>query len=629
MKPEHRLMCRQKYLLPRGDKVIEALNIDMTFLDYYRHPTKYKKLIFQAYINGAWYDLSNYVLAFRVNNRIEVLRNPAIDSATIVVRNENNAFTPTQYNDIFDPTVGKISGTVDDDFLNKVWEVKILVEADNGTSTIQIPLFHGWKPQEAITEHHKTADIELKDLLWIATQKKPDNPLLYASYTPDAILNDILVNRLGIDATYLDLQALTTPFDIYIADNHKTWWQILQDIVQATGGKLTCSPNGRIIFRTRIENFTAPSSVLTITENEIQNYELDKKREYNQIKIESEGYSIGDTQEYVIDHELEGDARIIKAGTQATFELEYLCDYIKDPDTTVYLSYEYGSSPIATDTPFSAGQDDENIRLDELTAYPDKLVLKITNLATSTDYEITHVKFKAIAIKKKETISVEKPNQTGQPDSELSLTSFYSSEALLSNIADVIYDETTKTIKFELQLSEFYPDIYAGNLVDLTLAPKGIASGTFIVERVEHNISETKYRTKITIREWRDITFDTGDKIISKPIESDYIQQPPTDSKVEEIETRVNDIDNRTDYIDGQAPAVPTGLSLSTILENGASFVKASWTANTETDLLGYELAWSYDGVHWDYITTSDTLVKFEVAGNKKEKNQTGQQRRV
>jgi len=642
--------------------MFDALNINTDFQDKYRHLTKYKKLIVLAKIDGTnWYDISDYALEFRVLNRIEVVNSPAVDSAVLKVKNINNCFTPTQYNDVFDPENGKFNGTVEDDYLNKVWEVKVYVEVyacdfyrygialpensvaywrcslvdlvngiypegytpDGSENKILIPLFWGWKPQEAIKEKHKTAQIELKDLLWIATQKKPDNPLLYAGYTPDEILNDIFVNRLGFDTSYLDLQELTTIWEVYIADNNKTWWNIIQEIVIATGGKITCSPDGKIKFRTRIENYSDPSTVLTLNEENIKNYNLDKKRQYNKIKVQSEGYEIGTTQEFVVDHELEGDARTIQAGQQATFEFEYTSEYIKNPDNGVYISYAYGSSPIATDSYFEEGQDDGNIRLDELIAYPDKLVLKMTNLASSTDYTITHVKFKAVPIKKKEEINVEKPNQTNEPDSEYSITSFYSDESLLSNIADVFYNETTKTIRFELQLNEFYPDLYAGNLVNLELTPKGIASGTFIVEKVEHNLEKVKYQTKITLLEWKDITFDISDKTVQKKVISDYIQQPANETtineiqqEVSELQNQVDDVDNRTNYIDGATPAIPSGLNLATINENGISFITASWDANSETDLLGYELAWSYDGTDWNYITTADTLVKFEVAGN-------------
>ncbi|MBB6061880.1 uncharacterized protein YoxC [Thermosipho japonicus] len=601
------------------------INVSSEFIPYVRHLTKYKKILFYAKIDGTnWYDLSDYVLKVQTSNRIELLESPAIDSAVITVKNENNAFTPTQYNDIFDPANGKLNGTPDNDYLNKTWEVKLLVEVDNGTTNTQVPIFYGWKPANAITEKHKTADIELKDLLWITTQKKPTNPLLYTSYTPDQIINDILVNRIGLDASYLDLQSLTTTWEVFIADNNKTWWQILQEIAEATGGKLTCTPNGKIAFRTRIENYTEPATAVTITADNIKNYSINNKRQYNQIKVQSEGYEIGSAPEYVIDHELQGDASIIKAGTQGTFELEYTSEYIKDPDTTVYITYYLNDTPVGTDVAFTAGSDDGNIRLDELNAYPDKLVLKITNLTTS-DYTIKHIKFSAIPIKKKTELTVTKPNQTTEPDSERSFTSFYSTEAMLSNVADAVYEETTKNIKFELQLNEFYPDIFAGNLIELQLPPKGISTGKFLVYSIEHALEARKFTTTINIVEWSDVVFSIDDKTIIKATSDVQVPQDITDLEqqiqtvngdVQDLQTQVNTIDNRTDYIDGLAPATPTGLALATINENGLSFVTASWNANTESDLLGYELAWSYDGINWNYITTSDTLVKFEVPGN-------------
>jgi hypothetical protein len=642
--------------------VIAAINIDPGYLTQTRDLTRYKKILFYAKIDGVnWYDLSDYVLKVRISNRIELLESPAIDTATVTVRNINNMFTPTQYNDTFDPVNGKLNGTPEQGYLNKLWEVRLYVLAtkwgdglelpagvieywretllgalndtvpDGYTAsaedehTIVIPLFAGWKPANAITEKHKTADIELKDLLWITTQKKPTNPLLYVNYTPDQIISDILINRIGLDASYLDLQALTTPWEVFVADDMKTWWQILQEIAQATGGKLTCTPAGKIAFRTRIENYADPAPATTITEDTIKNYNISTKRQFNQIKIQSQGYEIGSAQEHVIDHELQGDASIVKAGTQGTFELEYTSEYIKDPDTYVYISYYLNDTPIAVDRQFSAGYDDGNIRLDELIAYPDKLVLKITNLATSVDYTIKHVKFSATPIKKKTEFTVTKPNQTMEPDSERSFTSFYSAEAILSNVADAVYEETTKNIKFELQLNEFYPDIFAGNLIELQLPPKGILTGKFLIYSVEHVLEARKFTTTINIVEWSDVVFNIEDKTIIKATSDVQVPQDITDLEqqiqtvngdVQDLQTQVNTIDNRTNYIDGSAPATPTGFSLATSFDNGKSFVTASWNANTESDLIGYELAWSYDGIDWNYIKTSETLVKFEVAGN-------------
>ena len=121
--------------------------------------------------------------------------------------------------------------------------------------------FRGWKPSQAITEKHKEAEIELKDILWITTQKRLKNPLLYTSMTPCAIISDLL-NRCGLDATYQDLQTLNTTFDVFIAEQDKSYWQVIQQICEATAGVISTGPDGKIIYRTRIENFTDPAIAL-------------------------------------------------------------------------------------------------------------------------------------------------------------------------------------------------------------------------------------------------------------------------------------------------------------------------------------------------------------------------------
>ncbi|NUU94837.1 hypothetical protein XO10_00705 [Marinitoga sp. 1135] len=605
--------------------MFEPLSIDQNYLQYIRDPTRYKKILFYAKIDGQnWYDLSNYVQKITTTNRIQLLSKPAFDEAKITVANLNNEFTPTQYNDTFDPVNGKINGTVNDNYLNKIWEVKILVRVDNGTSHIDVPIFYGWKLQQGIAEKHKKAEIAIKDLLWITSQKKLEYPLLYTAMKPNEIIADLLT-RAGIDSSYHDLQSLTTTFDVFIAGQDKTYWQVIQEIVNATQGRLSVSPEGKIKFRTRIENFTEPATALNIDENNFANYELTKDKKYNRIVVESEGYEIGATKtELLIDTKLQGDNAIISAGKQATFELEYTSDYGKDFDTYVTLTVYEGDTIVEDKGSFQQGDNNGLIRVDELTAYPGKLVLKITNLSSSADYRIDYVGFKGRPIKKISLDNVVLPNTTNEPDSELKIKSYYSNQSMLSNVADVAYSNSEKEIHFNLRMNEFYPDIYAGNLIDVSLAPKGIANGIFIINKVNHKLTPSKFETVIDITEWKNIAFDINNKIITKSIKSDAVVKPPEQTQIEEIQgqvqalqTQTDEVDNRTSYLDGKAPATPLNLSLTTINENGLSFIKASWNANTESDLIGYELAWSYDGTDWNYIKTSETLVKFEVVGNK------------
>ncbi|HUM45153.1 MAG TPA: hypothetical protein PKI14_19580, partial [Fervidobacterium sp.] len=202
--------------------MFEKLSVDTSYENFYRDTTRNKSIKVLAKIDDTnWYDISQYVKKVTVNNQIQLLDIPAIDTAKLIVKNDNNAFTSTVFNDVFDPSAGKINGTVEQGYLNKIWEVQIytviydvdsrdcldmpdgaiayfrysLVDVVNGITPegyeltpdtlldVAIPLFRGWKPSQAIVEKHKEAEIELKDILWITTQKRLKNPLLYTSMT--------------------------------------------------------------------------------------------------------------------------------------------------------------------------------------------------------------------------------------------------------------------------------------------------------------------------------------------------------------------------------------------------------------------------------------------------------------
>ncbi|MFA7136789.1 MAG: fibronectin type III domain-containing protein, partial [Bacteroidales bacterium] len=578
-----------------------------------------------AKIDGEnWYDISKFVKKVTVNNQIQLLDVPTIDTAKLTVKNDNNAFTSTVFNDEFNPSVGKINGTIEQGYLNKIWEIQIYTTVDNGTTTIDIPIFHGWKPNQAITEKHKEAEIELKDILWITTQKRLKNPLLYTSMTPNAIIADLL-ERCGIDVSYQDLQQLNTTFDVFIAEQDKTYWQIIQNICEATAGVISTSPEGKIIYRTRIESFTEPSIVLTINQENFSKYNLEQKAKYNQLKVESEGYEISASNEdLLVDTTLTGDAAIIKAGQTQNFEFEYTSEYGKDFANTVFITVKLGDTIVDNLGAFSQGDDDGFIRLNKLTAYPDKLVLNITNLASTVDYTIAQVRFRGRQIKKLSLNSVEELNITDEPDNEISIKSYYSDTSILSNVLDALKFNINKDIVFSLSLNEFYPDIFAGNLVNFNIPLKGIASGTFIIEQIKHIINDDlSYNTELVISEWKDIVFDIGTKEIYKSTPVEVITESSEQSRIEEIVGSIDELKEDmqeqkdiTSYLDGIAPDTPTGLLVTTEVINRESVLKVSFNPNDELDLLGYEIAYSQDSVWWQYNVVSETSVYIQVIGN-------------
>ncbi|SDC46749.1 methyl-accepting chemotaxis protein [Geotoga petraea] len=599
------------------------ISYDNSFLEYIRKPTRNKKIKVLAKIDGTnFYDISEYVQKITTNNKIELLEDPAIDNAKITVANKNNMFTKTQFNDVFDPSVGKFNGTVEQNYLNKEWEIKIYVEISNeDANKIAIPLFTGIKPVGGITEKHKKAEIVVKDILHYAINKELTYPLLYPNYTPNNIISDLLT-RAGIAVENQDFQSLTTPFEVYITEENTTVWRNILKIIKGTQARFSVTPEGKVIYRTKIENFYDPDIALSIDADKIQEYELLGDQKYNKIKVESEGYKIDTYISKIINVELQDDEnRTIKKGEIETFDFEYKSDFAKDVANTVFISY---SSPntegIAYDSAFSLNDSDSNIKINKFDIRPDKLILEIENLNTSIDILIDALKLDGRQINKVSLENLVKVNNTGFPDKEYAIKSFYSTKAMLSNIADVAENLISKDIVFELSLNEFYPELYAGNLINLTLPEKGISNGTFIVNSVTHKIEGSTYKTNITITEYKDVVFNINDKEYEKintgaapgtGDQIDFIQ-----GEVEELKGDVEDQKQKTDFLDSNAPAKPTNFSLQTQFLNKRSVIKMSCDENTETDLIGYEFQWSYDQINWNSIQSKDNLAQAEVQGN-------------
>jgi hypothetical protein len=599
------------------------ISYDNSFLEYIRKPTRNKKIIVLAKIDGTnFYDISEYVQKITTNNKIELLEDPAIDNAKITVKNENNAFTKTQYNYVFDTSVGKLNGTIEQAYLSKEWEIKIILEVyKTTTDKIEIPLFTGIKPENGITEKHKKAEIVVKDILHYAINKELTYPLLYPNYTPESIVSDLLI-RAGIAVENQDFQSLTTPFEVYITEENATVWRNILKIIKATQARFSVTPEGKVIYRTKIENFYDPDIALSIDSNQIQGYELLGEQKYNKIKVESEGYKIDTDISKIISVELQDDEnRTISPGQVQTFEFEYKSDFAKDVADTVFISY---SSPntqgIAYDSAFSLNDSDSNIKINKFDIRPDKLILEIENLNTSIDILIDALKLDGRQINKVSLENLIKVNNTDFPDKEYSIKSFYGTKAMLSNIADVAENLISKDIVFELSLNEFYPELYAGNLINLTLPEKGISNGTFIVNSVNHKVEGSTYKTNITITEYKDVVFNINDKEYEKintgaapgtGDQIDFIQ-----GEVEELKSDVEDQKQKTDFLDSNAPAKPTNFSLQTQYLNKRSVIKMSCDENTETDLIGYEFQWSYDQINWNSIQSKDNLAQAEVQGN-------------
>lgn len=616
------------------------LSIDSTYIPYIRHPTRNKQLIVLAKIDGNnWYDISQYVKAVQITNKLEFLEAPAIDSASIRVANLNNEWTPTQFNDTFDPANGKFNGTTDQAYLEKEWEVKILVRVyKDATNHIDVPLFYGVKT--GLTEEHREATLRLADRMYWATKKKLEHDILYVDQKPNDIISDLL-QRAGYDSSIFDFQDIQYTCT-FLAKKDTTIWQAVAQVVKGTAGKISTSPDGKILYRTRIDSssYSDPAIALSLEEDTFNKYDLSTQRRYNKVVITSNGYSVDSDTSKVVDFELNGDQRIILATKTGTFEFEYISDYAIDVSDTIYIKYDTGTYDstngfvaTGTDHEFYATvnsstptPDDGTIKVTKYERYADKVVIEIQNLETSSGsaVAIKHVSIEGKQVKHTSTNKVVRENTTGEPDKEYSLESFFSSEAVLNNVADIVYDDINKRVDFGLSLNYFYPDVYAGNLIQFSVPDKGISNGTFLVLKVEHNLQNTVYNTSFEVLEWKGLQYEIGNKTFTRttrspdPINNQTQQQmSEVQGQIQELQDQVNQVDDRTSYIDGQPPSTPANLTLATAVnDKGESVVRISFDASPESDVTGYEVAYSIDGVHWRNVVISDTYTEVTVPGN-------------
>jgi hypothetical protein len=590
-------------------------------LNKIRHKTKYKKIKVLAKIDGQnFYDISMYVKSVKTNNQFEFLDTPNIDTAKIIVSNRKNIWTTTQYNDEFNPEVGKLNGTIEQAFLSKEWEVKISVIVDNNE---EITIFTGIKTE--ITDKHQTAELKINDKSYYTLKKKLNNDILYINKTPDYIIKDLL-NRTGYTTADYDIQTFTTPLT-FLAKKDSTIWKTLLNLLKGTAGKISTTPDGKIICRSRLEEYTDPEVAAVIKQDTFKKYDLSTENRFNRITVEADGFAIGEEQEVVTatdTGEIKWEGYPLENGEESdgisTFELEYISEYAINVSPNAFLDYSYDSA-VTQGNVISQGYNDGIIEVLEYNIYADKVIIKIKNLTVESIVKIDDLKIEGYRVNHKKIEKVIRENTSQELDKELAITSFYPSKAQLSKIADITYDDINKKINFGLSMEGFYPDIYAGNLITFEIPYKGINTGTFIVQKVEHSIEGSLFQSSITILEWKGLSYSVGDKSyesITSTRDNNYDQRiSDLEGTVEEVSDTAQEAYDKTQYMDKKAPTIPSNLSLATTINNyGESVIRVSYDSNTEGDLLGYEVAYSLDGSNWRNYTTTETLSEFSVPGN-------------
>ena len=385
------------------------------------------------------------------------------------------------------------------------------------TVSTEIPLF--WGIKETLKEKKNTATINVADRGFSLTRKKLETDVFFTDKYPQEVL-ELLLQEAGFTSNDFDFQNITNDtFKVfYIAKRNKTYWQNIVDFVKTVNGRFSTTPEGKFIFRTRVDNesLTAEdtTAVNTLTEENFSNYQLDTKQKYNSCKVEAETLSIESTQKNVVEAELQGNNKVISPAKTAKFEFEYVSDFALNVSDFIVMYYSVGimSGNEFIPTAIQEGisfywndqiiPEDNNIKIISYTKYADKVVLEIENKNTETYVAIDKIQIKGIRVFKAGTSKYIVKNETGEPDAEYSAKSSFVNQTALEEMKDAISDEIQKKVFLSANMNEFYPDFYAGNLVNIAVPTLGIGGSVFLVRGVNHTIEKGHWQTKLELMEW-------------------------------------------------------------------------------------------------------------------------------
>ena len=181
---------------------------------------------------------------------------------------------------------------------------------------------------------------------------------------------------------------------------------------------------------------------------------------------------------------------------------------------------------------------------------------------------------------------------------------------VVENYLEVIYDAGSFDVEREVSNDLISSKVWASSLAKwlyengngkfeavIPLADFSLGLGWSVGDKV--NIVDAS--TGLSHRAWvRAIDIDYRNRSLTVTLRSDrasaFSYSPPPGSTT----GPGTNIPYDPAFGDGSAPATPTGLSLTAFAVKNRNYIKASWDANTEDDLIGYEVHWNYDnGATW------------------------------
>jgi hypothetical protein len=549
-------------------------------------------------------EYSQYLLDVNIDINESWLGKLDPNTATVKLDNSNGLFYINQYGQVVGPNdvifQEGITATIDIDGIRK---------------------FTGYvDKQPKFSIDKKQISLSLKDK-WKQFEKKRCENKVYLSTAFLTVLND-LVTQAGeiIENTNFENPELTINY--WYVNEEKSITDALTELVKSVGGQLYYNENGILIFKAGFKSTFTTEVVDTFTVSNISgDFELSPNGEkYEQVEVSNKRKTLSNKLEYVYIGATEDQPfEVPPEGLPPDANDKFLAKF---DDPVWWLEY-YAGVEFAADAGISLNETKYNDNFldhaNHILKNPFELDLRVDNTSGITG-NITDFKIKGKKVVEEEDYylyPIVSTNEKYTFDTEL-----ISDRTWGESLAKWLYEEVQVKPKVEIKVADFASglNLNIGEKILVKDTVSGI-SHRYVIHRIKINYKNSS----VTINAVQDRdAFVYDPSIVKQSKSSANAELQPLTQDISQLQSdlaatqqQVTEVDNRTSYLDSTAPSTPTNITLSSNIVEGQSTVTVSFIASPEADVIYYEVAYTFDGIHWETVTTSDVSITFEAIANK------------
>jgi len=450
--------------------------------------------------------------------------------------------------------------------------------------------FTGYAQKPRLNLRTKTVKVVAKDEM-INLMKKKCQDKVFVNTSLDTILLWLVETVGGITSYSLESTGKTVGFASYSLTDKLI--DRLQEIVDSVGGQMYFDETGKLIFKAGFLSPFSTSTVGTLTVSKLSDLDFEFiPSKGNKVTVSSKSREVSAEKEYIftwsgtVPAEGMPDGKDDDGNTLANEQWKAQFDNPAiDVDSYSEVEWEADVDLELDQTTYDANFSGGSLK------YPDFMFLKINNSATA-ERIVTKLGIKGKPIK---SSGVEAVYQIGAGDVERRVTNdIVSGKKWAAQLAQWLCEEGNNKWQVSIPIADFdfAVGLSVGDKITLTETSTGL-NHRVVVRSIDLKYPES---ASITVINDRASTFSYS------PSSTDMTTSENSDT--ESIKG------------DGFAPASPQWdtTPLETFFSNGKTYIKVNWVANSEDDLKGYEVAWSYDSTNWyNSGLTSETSLTIEV----------------